>query len=185
MSVCRALSIAALIVAMPLGADAQFGGAPGELPGGPWTPPPARPPAPPPACQQLLTLRDETQKHGIAIQKANERRATVQEACKLFKTFLATETQFIRGLEDNSRTCGVPSDAIKQAKEGHAKASQVGTQVCDAAARGARPSGPTGDFWWPGEFERKSGQFKHYEDDCRDCGKTGDFWWTVPPPGLR
>jgi hypothetical protein len=151
----RAILLGLLIVALPFPASAQIGGGQGELPGGPWTlPPPARPPAPLPVCQQLLALRDEVQKHGTAIQKANERKATVQDACKLFKTFLAEEAKFIRGLEDNSQTCAVPSDAMKQAKEAHAKAGEVARQVCDAAARGVRPSGSMGDFWWPGELER-------------------------------
>jgi hypothetical protein len=184
MRVFRTLLLAALILATPFRANAQFGGAPGELPGGPWTPPPARPSAPPPACQQLLTLRDETQKHGIAIQKANERKANVQDACKLFKSYLAAEAKFIRGLEDNSRTCGVPADAIKQAREGHAKASQTGKQVCEEAARGP---GPASSIPWDAlrQDRRKPDQFRDYEDNCRDCGKIGDFWWTVPPPGPR
>ena len=86
MRICRALPLVILVVAMPLAASAQFGGMPG-LPGG--TPggvpgvggldgPPA---GPPPACRDLLAMRDDVQKHGVAIRKANERKATVQEAC--------------------------------------------------------------------------------------------------------
>jgi hypothetical protein len=169
MSLCRTLLLVALIVAMPFGASAQFGGMPGmpgSNPGAPGfgAPPPQA--GPPNACRELMSLRDETQKHGMAIQKANERKVTVQDACKLFKTYLAAEAKFIRGLEDNSRTCGVPPDAIKQAKEGHAKAGQVAQQVCEAAARGVRPYGPTGDFWWLGELERdprKPGRFETYD----------------------
>jgi hypothetical protein len=156
MTLCRTLLFATVVVAAPfvahLGAHAQFGGMPGMpgmpggmpggAPGGFGAPPPQQA-APPPACRDLLTLRDETQKHGMAIQKANERKASVQDACKLFKSFLAAEAKFIKGLEDNSRTCGVPPDAIKQAKDGHAKAGQVGKQVCDAAAQGPRPAGPS------------------------------------------
>jgi hypothetical protein len=127
-----------------------------------------------------LALRDDTQKHSVAIQKANERKATVQEACRLFKSYLYAAAKFIRGLEDNSRTCGVPADAIKQAREGHAKASQVGKQVCDAAAQGPRPAGPN-LFDAQSEDFRKPDQSRHYEDGCRDCDKTGDFWW----PGDR
>jgi len=121
---------------------------PGSMPGAArgFGAPPSQS-GPPPACRDLLALRDETQKHGTAIQKANERRATIQEACKLFKTYLAAEAKFIKGLEDNSRTCSVTPDAVKQIKEGHAKATQVGKQVCDAAAQGARPRGPIGDFF--------------------------------------
>ncbi len=144
MTVYRALLFAAILVPAPFMAHAQFGGMPGMpgAPGGGFGAPPPQA-GPPPACQQLLALRDETQKHGMAIQKANERKANVQDACKLFKSYLAAETKFIKGLEDNSRTCGVPPDAIKQVKEGHAKAAQVGKQVCDAAAQGPRPAGPS------------------------------------------
>jgi hypothetical protein len=161
MRICRTVPIAALIVAMPLAAGAQFGGMPGlpgEPPGGVpggFGAPPAQS-GPPPACRELLAMRDEVQKHGTAIQKANERKATVQEACKLFRNFLGAEAKFIKGLEENTRTCGVPDDAIKQANEGHDKAGQIGKEVCEAAAaRSVRPSGPTGDFW-PGGFWKPS-----------------------------
>jgi hypothetical protein len=99
-----------------------------------------------------LALRDETQKHGKAIQEANQRKASVQEACRLFKSFLWAEARFVNSLEENSQACGVPAEVIKQARESHAKAGQVGKQVCDAAAQeGPRPRGPTGDFWpWYG-----------------------------------
>ena len=66
------------------------------------------PPAgPAPACQHLLALRDETQKHGQAIQKASQREASVQEACPMFRNFLAAETRFIKGIEKIGPTCGV------------------------------------------------------------------------------
>jgi hypothetical protein len=88
-------------------------------------------------------LRDETQKHGMAIQKANQRKASVQDACKLFRAYLSTEAKFIKGIEENSRICGIPPDVLKQVKDGHSKASQIGKQVCDAAAQGPRPAGPS------------------------------------------
>src|SRR5215813_253465 len=148
------------MAAAAFAAHGQFGGMPGmpgAVPGRGGFGGPQQ--GPPPACRELLTMRDEVQKHGTAIQTANERKATVQEACKLFKNFLSAEAKFIKSLEDNTRTCGVPPDAIKRAKEGHAKASQIGKGICDAAARGPRPAGPTGDFWWLGESQRKSGEF--------------------------
>jgi hypothetical protein len=199
MRVCRALVFASVLIAAPFAAHGQFGGRPG-MPGGP----PGGMPGvggfgvspsqsgPPPACRELLTLRDETQKHGTAIQKANERKATVQEACKLFKLFLVAEAKFIRGLEDNSRTCGVPPNAIKQAKEGHAKAEQVGKQVCDAAAQGPRPRGPTGDFFdspidlgrvryrrdpWDVLREGYQKQGQSEDDNCSICWTKDDTLW--------
>jgi hypothetical protein len=148
MTVSRALVFATFMVAAPFAAYGQFGGmpgmpgAPGGMPGGGgFGAPPQQ--GPPPACRELLAMRDEVQKHGTAIQKANEKKASVQEACKLFKNFLGAEAKFIKSLEDNIRTCGVPPDAIKQAKEGHSKASAVGKQVCDAAAQGPRQAAPS------------------------------------------
>src|SRR5262249_7799340 len=102
-----------------------------------------QPQGPPPACQALLTMRDETQKLAAAIQAANQRKATAVEACKLFKSFLASESKLIKGIEDNATVCGVPPDVPKQMKAGHSHAEEIGKQVCDAAAMGPRPTGPS------------------------------------------
>jgi hypothetical protein len=98
---------------------------------------------PPPACQQVLALRDEAQKHGQALSAAGKKKAPPDEICKLFKAFLAVETKFVKGLEENATTCGVPPDLLKQVKGGHNVASQTAKKVCDAAAQGPRPAGPT------------------------------------------
>src|SRR5262249_19852283 len=45
-------------------------------------------------------------------------------------------------LQENSATCGVPSEVLKQVKEGHGKATEVGKKVSDAAAQGPRPATP-------------------------------------------
>src|SRR5882672_2082505 len=103
-----------------------------DLPGGP-------PVEPSPACQHLLTLREEIQKHGQAIQEANQRKASVQEACLLFRKFLAARTSFIRRIEESGRICGIPSDYVKQIRDGHAKALEIGKDVC--VARLKRRSG--------------------------------------------
>jgi hypothetical protein len=88
-------------------------------------------------------MRDETQKHAGAINAASERKAAPAEACKLFRTFLATETKMIKAVEEIGPQCGVPADVPKQMKAGHAKALQVAKQVCDIAAQGGRPAGPS------------------------------------------
>jgi hypothetical protein len=152
MTFCRVLSFvsfaAVLAVASGHSAQAQFGGMPG-MPGSPGMggfggPPAGQPAGPPPACQQLMVLREETQKNGAAIGAAQQRKvkADVMEACKLFKVFLASEAKFIQGMSENSAICGVPPQIIKQYQEGHGKASQVGKQVCDAAEH-PQPTGPS------------------------------------------
>jgi len=137
MMLCRAVLLVAVPLILPLyPAAAQFGGMPG-MPGAPGFGPPPPQAGPPPACQQLLALRDEVQKHGQAIEAANKRHATATDACKLFKAFLGSESKFIKSLDSNQQTCGVPPQAIQQAKASHVKAEQIGKQVCEAAASGA------------------------------------------------
>jgi hypothetical protein len=153
----RVFPLALALAVLSLGpAAAQFGGMPG-MPGGmspggggmspggggsPFDAPPQQQ-APPPACRQLMVFRDETQKHGQALQEAGKKKLPPEEVCKLFKAFLAAEGKMAKGLEDNSSTCGVPPDVVKQVKASHAKASQMGKQVCEAAAQGPRPAGPS------------------------------------------
>ena len=98
---------------------------------------------PPPACEKLMGYRDETTKHGQALQAAGQKKAPPEEVCKLFKAFLAAEGKMLKGLEDNSSACGVPPDVIKQVKAAHVKYTQMSKQVCEVAAQGARPSGPS------------------------------------------
>ncbi len=157
MTLRQALPVAVILAVFPLGAvNAQFGGMPG-LPGGPGMPgmPGGMPESagtpgfgapqqgPPPACQQILSARDETAKHGQALQGANKKKPAPEEACKLLKAFVGAEAKFVKALEDNSSTCGVPADVIKQVKASHNRALQAAKNVCDTAAQGPRPAGPT------------------------------------------
>ena len=99
MTFSRAVALVLVLAVLPVWpAAAQFGGMPG-MPGsgmspggGPGGAFGAAPQQPPPACQQLLTLRDETQKHGQALQAASQKKASPEELCKLFKVFLGAET---------------------------------------------------------------------------------------------
>jgi hypothetical protein len=140
MTVGRVLLVAVLASVTLHQAGAQFGGMPG-LPGSPGFQ--TGPAAPPPQCKALLTMRDEVQKHGNALQSANKRRASVQTACKLFKNFIAAEAKMIRAIERDGGRCGVPADAALQIKSNHAQSVKVGRQVCEAAEQASRPAGPS------------------------------------------
>jgi hypothetical protein len=147
MTFCRVLLLAAaLAVTAAYPAYAQFGGMPGMpgspgMGGSPFGGPPA---GPPPACQELMSLRDQTQKDAGAIQAANKRHATAGDACKLFKVFLGTEAKFMTAIQQNSAQCGVPPEVLKQVHDGHEHATQLAKQVCDVAAQGGpRPAGPS------------------------------------------
>src|SRR5215203_3208359 len=98
MIICRALLALAIVGSTIPYAGAQFGGMPG-MPGGPgaggggFGGPPS---GPPPKCQALLTIRDDLQKHGASIQAANEKKADVKIACRLFKNYIATEAKMLK-----------------------------------------------------------------------------------------
>ena len=145
MIICRALLALAIVGSTIPYAGAQFGGMPG-MPGGPgaggggFGGPPA---GPPPKCQALLSMRDDLQKHGAAIQAANEKKSDVKVACRLFRNYIATEAKMIRMLEADGPACGAAAQVLQQVRGSHVKAQQIGKQVCDAAARGPAPSGPT------------------------------------------
>jgi hypothetical protein len=144
MTICRALPLVAALTVLPSIALAQFGGMPG-MPGSPGMPGGAfgAPSAPPPACQELLTLRDDVQKHALAIQNANKRHESPVVACKLFRAFMASDSKMIKAVEQNGPTCGVPANVPQQMKASHADVQKIAKQVCDAAAQGGRPPAPS------------------------------------------
>src|SRR3981081_143437 len=147
MTLSRAVPLVLVLAVLPVWpVAAQFGGMPG-MPGSGMSPgggPGGQfgaAPQPPPARPQLVTLRDETQKHGQALQAASQKKASAEELCKLFKVFLASETKMVKGLEEQSATCGVPPEVIQQVRSGHSKATQTSKQICEVAAQGPRPRG--------------------------------------------
>jgi hypothetical protein len=155
MTFCRTLPLVAAIMISTLApAAAQFGGMPGlpgsgppgmprGMPGGPGAGFGAPQQGPPPACQQLLAFRDETAKGAAAISAANKRHAPVAEACRLFKSFYNAQGKMMRAIEEKGPQCGVPPEVNNQLKAENVKVQQIMNQVCEAAARGPAPSGPT------------------------------------------
>src|SRR5262245_13576385 len=71
------------------------------------------------------------------LQAAGEKKAASDGISNAFQAFLG------QGVQENSATHGVPSEGLKQVKEGHGKATEVGKKVCDAAAQGPRPATPS------------------------------------------
>jgi hypothetical protein len=143
MMICRALLAAAVVGLTFQNAGAQFGGMPGMPGSGGGGGGFGAPQAPPPQCQELLAVRETLQKHGQAIEAANKKKADVKTACRLFRNYIATEAKMLRLLDTNGPTCGVPPQINQQVRTGHAMAQKIGKQVCDAAARGPAPTGPS------------------------------------------
>jgi hypothetical protein len=136
MTLRRAFPLLLVLAAVPQSpAAAQVGGTPGA----PDVPFGAAPPGPPPACQWLLSLRGETQRHAQALQAAGQKKVKPTELCKLFEAYLGAESKMVKALEESYATCGLPRDVAEQVKVSHAKAEQMGKQVCEMAAQGPRP----------------------------------------------
>jgi hypothetical protein len=146
--------LAVLLLAAPAAAQTTFQPVPSQGFGPPpaqggFSTPAATPPQQPqqqqepPCFKEFAALRAETEKRGKAIQAAGKRKATPQEACKLFNALMAAEVKFINFVDKNATWCGIPPQVPTQIKEGHAKVKEVRDRICKAAAQPARPAGPT------------------------------------------
>ena len=94
--------------------------------------------------QEFGKLRDVTQKRGLAIRAASERKVPPNEACSLFNAFSDAELKMIKYAVDNTARCGIPPEIVKQLRAGHVKSSEIRIKVCQAAAAGpGRAPGPT------------------------------------------
>ena len=109
--------------------------------GSPFPPPGQQQPAGKHPCEAFVPLREAAEKGAQAIQQAGERKAPREEVCALFQRFTAAEARVTKFLETNQTLCGVPPEAVKQAKANHGRTVQMRTRICSAAP--AAPAGPS------------------------------------------
>ncbi len=96
----------------------------------------------PPQCNDFLKLRAEAEQKGMAVRKAGERKADRKEVCTLVTGFYAAEAAIVKFLETNKTWCGIPDEAIKQAKAGHERTAKFRTAACSEAPV-AQPKPPS------------------------------------------
>jgi hypothetical protein len=96
----------------------------------------------PPQCNDFLKLRGEAEQKGMAVRKAGERKADRKEVCALMTGFYTAESAIVKFLENNKTWCGIPDEAIKQAKMNHEKTAKYRTAACSDAPAG-QPKQPT------------------------------------------
>jgi len=106
----------------------------------PWSQAPQQTP---PCLPEFTKLRNETEKRGLALKQASERKASPQEACRLLTAFTAAESKMLKYAVDNSTACGIPAQIIDGIKKGHAKTDELRARVCRVAAAPPVPRGPT------------------------------------------
>jgi hypothetical protein len=108
-------------------------------------PPLAGPPmgGPPPQsglCASFPKLRDEARAKADAISAVGKRKGDRKEMCTAVQSFTAAEEKVVKFLDDNKRACGVPDQAVAQAKVMHANTIKFRDTVC---AEGPKPKAPT------------------------------------------
>ena len=97
----------------------------------------------PPCMKEFVPLREETERRGKAVQAASKRKVAPPEACKLFNALVAAQDKLTKFSAANAASCGIPQEIVAQMKQGQAQTEAVRVRVCDAAARGPAPAGPS------------------------------------------
>jgi hypothetical protein len=107
-------------------------------------PPQQAAPQEPPCFKDFSVLRDDAQNKAKAVGAANKRKASPQEACRLFNALVASEAKLVKFTETNGTWCGIPPQVLTQMKAEQTRAGELRTRVCEFAARGPQAApGPS------------------------------------------
>jgi hypothetical protein len=98
------------------------------------------PPLPPAQCANFPKLRDEAKAKAETITAISKRHGDRKDMCAAVQSFTAAEEKVVKFLEVNKAGCGVPDQAITQAKAMHANTLKFRDTVC---AEGPKPKVPT------------------------------------------
>jgi hypothetical protein len=96
----------------------------------------------PPCMKDFMPLREAVETRGKAVQAAAQRKATPQEACKLFNVLVAAQDKLRKFMEASGPGCGIPAQLTKAANDGYRQTDAIRVRVCQAAA--SHPAGPAG-----------------------------------------
>jgi len=92
------------------------------------------------ACANFPKLRDEAKEKAELVSAIGKRKGDRKDMCVAVQAFTAAEEKVVKFLEDNKAGCGVPDQAVAQAKAMHAHTLQFRETVC---AEGPKPKAPT------------------------------------------
>jgi clan AA aspartic protease (TIGR02281 family) len=81
-------------------------------------------------CNNFLLLRVSAQQAAAAVRTATERKAKREEVCALVKRSTTAEAMMVKFLEDYKTSCGVPDQAVQQAKANHEKTLRFRAAIC-------------------------------------------------------
>lgn len=117
------------------GGQGGFGGPPPQQGGGSFGPPSGAQAI----CANFVKLKDEAEVKGRAIQEASKSHDR-KVMCGAVTRFVEQETKVVKFLVDNQTTCGVPPEAVANAKASHQKTIDFREKVCAEAPPPKPPS---------------------------------------------
>ena len=91
-------------------------------------------------CASFPKLRDDAKAKAEMISVIGKRKGDRKEMCAAVQNFTAAEEKVVKFLDANKVSCGVPEQAITQAKAMHANTMKFRDTVC---AEGPKPKVPT------------------------------------------
>jgi len=91
-------------------------------------------------CANFPKLRDEAKAKADTIAALSKRHGDRKDMCAAVQGFTAAEEKVVKFLEVNKAACGVPEQAVAQAKTMHANTVKFRDTVC---AEGPKPKIPT------------------------------------------
>jgi hypothetical protein len=97
-------------------------------------------PPPQSICSNFAKLRDEAKAKADLVSVIGKRKGDRKDMCAAVQAFTAAEDKVVKFLEDNKKNCGVPDQAVAQAKTMHANTTKFRDTVC---AEGPKPRVPT------------------------------------------
>jgi hypothetical protein len=113
----------------------------GPMQGGPpMGGPPMGGPPPSGICANFPKLRDEAKAKADAISAIGKKHGDRKDMCAAVQIFTAAEDKVVKFLEENKAACGVPDQAVAQAKTMHGNTMKFRDTVC---AEGPKAKPPT------------------------------------------
>ena len=91
-------------------------------------------------CANFPKLRDEAKAKAEQVSLIGKKHGDRKEMCAAVQNFTAAEEKVVKFLDDNRMNCGVPPQAITQAKAMHVNTVKFRDTVC---AEGPKPKAPT------------------------------------------
>ncbi len=96
----------------------------------------------PQQCDSFLKLKNDAEKKAAAVRVAGEHKAERKTICTLITRFYTAEAAVVKFLETNKTWCGIPEEAIKNAKASHERTLKFRVAACTEAPA-ARPKPPS------------------------------------------